>query len=116
MKKTICVDIEDSLLRWIEKQIDKGKFESLNHAVESAILYRKRRFGKRRKRKIECAVCEKKFLRGWKPTFAMRGVDTKGYGICQKCLNEFLNEDYMKDMSEEEREEELRGIFLDHMI
>ena len=107
MKKKVSVEIEDSLLKWVEEQIEKGDFDSLSQAFESSILYRKKRFSKRRKTKKVCVMCEKRFLRGWNPPF------DKDHGFCQKCLDDLLNEDYMKDMTEQEREQELIGIFED---
>ena len=102
MKKKISIDIEESLLKWIEEQIEQKKFKSLSHAFESAMLYRKRRFGKKPKKKKECVICERKFIEGWNPKF------DKEHGICQSCMKRF-------DLSNipKEREQRLIEIFRD---
>ena len=108
MKKEIRIEIEESLLEWIEEQIRENKFESLSQAIESAILYRKERFGKKPKKIRECVACEKKFTEGWNPKF------DKEHGICQRCLKRFEARLKLSDMSPKEREEELIGIFRDN--
>jgi len=106
MKKRLSVDVDESLLLWLEEQIKLKKFESLDHAVESAILYRKKRYGKRRKKKKECVSCEKMFIRGWNPKF------DKEQGICQRCIK-IMEERDMPSNLPEEREEQLIEIFRD---
>lgn len=57
-------------------------------------------------------MCEERFLGGWVPKFHAEGIDTEGYGICEKCLEGL----YESNVSEREREEENIGIFLDWVL
>jgi len=106
MKKRISLDIDESLLAWVEEQIKLKKFELLSDAVESSLLYRKRRFGKRPEKKKECVSCEKMFTRGWNPKF------DKEHGICQRCIKIFEERNMLSNVPEE-REEQLIEMFRD---
>ena len=105
MKKRISLDIDESLLAWVEEQIKLKKFQSITDAVESSLLYRRKRFGKKVGKKKECVVCEKMFIRGWNPKF------DKEHGICQRCLK---RKDIIELSDEpQEREQQLIEVFRD---